>query len=64
MKEGEEGEVPEIGTWLTPFSRSRSGGEGKEERHQDQLNRICVCRLNRFTGTNLSSTGPPWCAVR
>jgi len=39
-EEGEEGEVPETGTWLTLLSRSRSGGEEEEERHQDQLNRI------------------------
>ena len=52
------------GTWFMPFSRSRSGGEEEEGQHQDQLNRICVHRLNRFTGTNLSSAGPAWYAIR
>jgi hypothetical protein len=61
--ESEEGETPGIGAWLSPFSRSSSGGEEEEEQHQHQLNRICVRRLNGFTGTNPSSAGA-WCAVR
>ena len=61
-EEGEEGDVYENGTWLATFSRSRSGEEEEEEQHQ--LNRICVRRLNGFTGTKLSSAGPAWCTIR